>query len=152
MVRLHPMQEGVTYRGEVLKESHFNQADQSVFSVFTFSFLEGKAAGSLEQPNSIVLMRSTELKYFGQARALGEMLVCNGQPLKVTGVVADLPAGSDYPIDALISADLSKGATWTDDDAVSSYLYVLFRRKPDLKDFLGQAARHFQQDRAARNE
>jgi putative ABC transport system permease protein len=135
MVRLHPLQEGISYRGEVLKESHFNQADQSVFSVFTFSFLEGKAQGSLEQPNSIVLTHSMELKYFGHARALGGTLVCNGQSLKVTGVVADLPVNSDYPIDALVSADLSKGTTWTDDDAVSSYLYVLFRHKPDLKSF-----------------
>ncbi len=117
----------------LFREDGFYQADQSVFSIFSFDFLEGSATGALKDPGSIVLTASLAKKYFGTARALGRTMICDGQPLKVTAVVKNRPANSDIRIDALLPADRSAVRSWMDDFSV--YTFILFDRKPDLKVF-----------------
>ena len=135
VVRLNLADGGVVRsRNDNFKETHFFETDTSVFSILAFTFIEGRAAGSLDGPHSIVLTRSIATKYFGKAAALGKTLVFNGQPRTVTGVVEDRPSNSDLTIDALLSANLTKDGkgAWMDDD-FSACLLVLFRGKPDLK-------------------
>jgi len=118
---------------EVFSESNFFEADQSIFSIFTFDFLEGTAGEALRNPKSIVLTETIEKKYFGAKSALGKIMTCNGENLLVTGVVKDRPANSDMKIDALFSADFSKITAWMAD--FETYTYILFYKKPDLKQF-----------------
>lgn len=118
----------------LFRESQFFDSDQQVFSVFTFSFLEGTQAGCLNSPQSIVLTRSMEKKYFGDRPALGKTLICNGHPLSVTAVIADRPANSDLQIDALVYKDLSSVTSFANDD-FSTYTFVRFRQKTDPKVF-----------------
>jgi len=130
-VRIHPVQATVKSNDNLLKESQFYQADQSIFSIFTFSFVQGTATGALQAPNCMVLTQSMAKKYFGDTPALGKTLICNGQSWKVTGVVADRPANSDIPMDALMSVDFSSVTDWMGKDA-SEYTFVLFRESRDL--------------------
>ncbi|HTI07545.1 MAG TPA: ABC transporter permease [Puia sp.] len=116
----------------VFKEENFYYSEQSIFKVFTFSFREGSAAGALTAPNSIVLTSSLAKKYFGGAPALGQVLVCNGQQFRVTGVIDDRPANSDMEIKALVAKDFTKATNWVVDD-LTAYTFVLFRGKPDLR-------------------
>ena len=115
---------------EVFTEENFYYSEQSIFKVFTFSFLEGSSAGALEAPRSIVLTGSVAKKYFGAASALGKEVICNGQHLRVTGVIADPPFNSDLPIRALVFKDFTKATNWVEDD-LDSYTYLLFRGRPD---------------------
>jgi len=118
---------------DVLAADNFYFSEPSIFRIFLFRFLEGSAAHALAQPNSIVLNQSMEKKYFGDKPALGETLICNGSPWKVTAVVADRPANSDLPINALLFKDF-KTADWNFDD-FTCYTFVLFHQTPDLRRF-----------------
>src|ERR1700677_3837424 len=63
-------------------------SEPAIFSIFGFTFLEGTTAGALSAPNSVVLSRSLEKKYFGNQPALGKILECNRKPCRVTAVFA----------------------------------------------------------------
>ena len=123
---------------EILSTKNFCYSEPSIFSIFAFTFLEGTAAGALSAPNSVVLSRSSEKKYFGNQPALGKTLECNRKPCRVTAVFADQPANTDLRIDGLVSKDFSDESWLADDFA---YTYVLFRQKPDLALFNQHLAR-----------
>ncbi|HXB08594.1 MAG TPA: ABC transporter permease [Puia sp.] len=115
------------------KAESFCFSEPSVFTIFTFSFLEGSPATALSAPHSIVLTRSTEKRYFGKTPAFGRTLICNDQPWRVTGVITDLPPNSDLSINALLSKDYTRMTNWMDDFSV--FTFVLFHDKPDLHRF-----------------
>lgn len=127
----------ITYNNEPINENYFFISETSVFDVFDFQFIEGAAAGSLDRPNTIVIGETIKKKYFGNEKALGKTLVCDGKPWLVTAVVADRPANSDMKVEAMLSADVSKMPGWLDDD-FNAYTFALFHRKPDLKNFLSK--------------
>jgi len=118
---------------EYKKEENFCYTEPSFLTIFTLHFLEGSPAAALSAPNSIVLTKSTEKRYFGKTPALGKTMICNNKPWLVTGVIADRPANSDLLIDALLSKDYARETAWLDDFDV--YTFVLFDRKPDLHAF-----------------
>ncbi len=129
-VRLEPVSVIIRKGPELIKEQDCHFSEQNIFNVFTFTFLEGSAAGALTAPHSIVLTKSLADKYFGGAPALGKTLVCDGQPLRVTAVIADRPPNSDMTIRALLPKDFTKATHWVVDD-LSVYTFLLFRGKPD---------------------
>ncbi len=131
--RLEPATPAVKLHQEVFREKAFFKTDQSIFSIFSFEFLEGSAAGALTRPQSIVITASTAKKYFGKVPALGKTIVCNEQNLSVTGVIKDRPENSDIRIDALLSADFSASTGWMDDFTI--FTFVLFKQKPNLRKF-----------------
>lgn len=134
-VRLESSPAAVTYENELVTEAGFYKADQSIFSVFSFSVVAGDKKDALTKPNQLVLTERIAKKYFGSAEeAVGSTLVSGQQPLHVTAVVADLPPNSDIRIDGLLSADFSKVTSWMEDD-FPVYTFVLFKEKPDLPGF-----------------
>jgi putative ABC transport system permease protein len=118
---------------EIVSPKNFCYSEPAIFSVFGFRFLEGTAAGALSAPNSMVLSRSAEKKYFGGQPALGKTLECNRKPFRVTGVFADQPANTDLRIDGILSKEFPNNDGWLTDDFFSTY--ILFRGKPDLAPF-----------------
>jgi putative ABC transport system permease protein len=132
-VRLNPAPKVVKFNDELFSEDNFYTTDQSIFSVFTFHFLEGTSTGALQNPNGIVITKKIAKKYFGKARALGKLLICNKKTVVVTGVVENRPPNSDINIDALLSEDFSKQTKWLED--MPMFTFVLFRTTPNLKDF-----------------
>ncbi|HLZ89066.1 MAG TPA: FtsX-like permease family protein [Puia sp.] len=141
--RIEPTELVIREGTEYSRSADFCFSEPSVFSVLSFSFLEGTPANALSEPNSIVLTRSMEKRYFGHDRALGRTLICNDHPWLVTGVIADRPPNSDLPINALLSKDYTRMTAWMDD--LSVYTFALFQDKPDctgLKPKLSQIARY----------
>ena len=132
-VRLEPGGKSVKWNNDVFREEAFYETENNIFSVFDFVFLEGTPAHALEKPNSIVIASSLAKKYFGKEPALGKVLVCDQHDILVTGVVEDRPSNSDMKIDGLLSKDFSNEKSWADDFPV--YSFILFRQKPDLKQF-----------------
>jgi putative ABC transport system permease protein len=133
-VRLQPRTSTINHNNELISETGFFKTEQSVFDVFSLNFIEGSAPGALQQPNTIVLSQPIAKKYFGNGSALGKTLTCDGQPYKVTGVIEDRPANSDFKIAALLSSDVAKVTAWLEDD-FTVYTFALFKNKPDLKSF-----------------
>lgn len=123
----------IKHNGELINEPDFFLSDQHTFSLFDHSFIEGAAAGALQQPGSVVLTASIAKKYFGSAPALGKTLICDGEPTKVTGVIANPPGNSDIRFSALLYHDYAKKTSWMEDFPV--YTFILFNQRPDLKGF-----------------
>ncbi|HEY4107975.1 ABC transporter permease [Puia sp.] len=98
-------------------------ADESVLSVFTYPLTEGDVRTALATPNSIVLTAALKRRLFGSGPALGQTLTENGKPLKVTGVLAELPGNSDLSFDGLVSVKTLK----PEDRGDWAYCFILFR-------------------------
>jgi putative ABC transport system permease protein len=132
-VRLEQDPQVIKYRGDLIKETGFYKADQTIFSIFSFEFKEGNPSSALQNPKSLVLTESTEKKYFGETPALGKTMNCDGEYWLVTAVVRDRPVNSDIQIDALMSSEFSNIKGWLTD--ISVFTFILFKNKPDLKKF-----------------
>jgi len=71
--------------------------------IFSYPLLQGNAAEVLKEPASIVLTRSTAIALFGHADAMNKIVrFDNAQDLKVTGILADLPANSSLQFNYII--------------------------------------------------
>jgi putative ABC transport system permease protein len=68
------------------------------FDMFDFAWLAGSPASSLNDPHSAVLTKETAIKYFGDWKnALGRTIKINNNLLvKVTGILATIPANTDF--------------------------------------------------------
>lgn len=93
----------IVYGNKRIEESRFYLADSNVFSVFSWPMIAGNPETALKDPGSVVITASTAKKYFGDEEALGKELEFNNFgrkfPLKVTGVVEDIPLNSHFTWD-----------------------------------------------------
>lgn len=103
-VRFRYSPEVVMRYGDVqFYENKLFYADPSVFNVFTFPFLKGDPATALSLPNNIVITEEMEERYFGGEDAMGKTLLMHGTtPLKVTGVLKNLPTNIHLDFDFLL--------------------------------------------------
>ncbi len=132
-VRIQGSTVTVKWQHQQYREDDFCQSDPGIFSIFDFEFIEGSPVNALKAPHSIVLNRSLARKYFGHTTALGKTLICDKEPLVVTGVFEDRPANSDLKIPALISANFDKNTKWLEE--MGCFSFVLFRTQPNLQQF-----------------
>lgn len=104
-------------------------ADSTVFNIFTYPFIEGKAANALNEPNTIVISKTLAKKYFGNEPALGKTLRSVYDVYKVSGVVADVPKNSHLIFDMLISSSTILRGNHNGDDwgSFNNFTYVLLK-------------------------
>lgn len=78
-------------------------ADSTLFSMFTFPFVEGDVRTAFVQPYSLVITERAARKFFGRTtNVTGKMLkMDNQQEYMVTGVVKDLPPNSSLTFEWL---------------------------------------------------
>lgn len=89
------------------QESQFFFGDSVFFEMFTFPFEQGAAETALDQPNAVVLTRSTARRYFKGEDPMGKSLLLEGGiDVKVTGVIEDIPANSSLQFDFLAAIPL----------------------------------------------
>ncbi len=91
----------VMYKGHVLNEGGLCFADETIFDIFSFEFVQGDATLALKDPSSIVITESTAKRYFGDAEPLGESLTINDKPWKIAGVIRDIPSYSQIQFNIL---------------------------------------------------
>jgi len=97
------------------------------FSIFSFPLLIGDQATALIEPNSIVLTKSLSRKLFGEANPLGETVLYNMEPFKVTGMMRDFPKNSSFIVDCVPSFSTfyrrdTRGATDWDEWSFNIFL------------------------------
>jgi putative ABC transport system permease protein len=88
------------------KELSINGAftEPSFFKVFGFTLASGNAATALQQPNSIIINKTTADKFFGGDNAMGKIIkMDNGASFIVTGVMNIPPGKSHLSFDAYAS-------------------------------------------------
>ena len=112
-------------------------ADNNLFDVFTFPFIEGVSSTALVEPNSLVLTESMAKKYFGSSSVVGRSLKNSRDELfEITGVIADMPGNSHFKAEAFISSSTLPndfGDNWG--QFGNFYTYVLLKPNADAKDF-----------------
>ena len=115
----------VSIDDELFKESDFFSTNPQIFEVFSFDFIRGSQATSLNKPNSIILSASLAKKYFNKLQVIGKSLIINEQTYTVTGIFQDWPENSHIHIQALLSSESSKQYEVQDWFNLENYTYVL---------------------------
>jgi putative ABC transport system permease protein len=75
--------------------------DPDFRTIFQPRALAGDLAGALARPDALALSRETAIKLFGNPDAVGKTVYIGGQPYLVLAVVADQPAATTFPYEAL---------------------------------------------------
>ncbi|MEP1095677.1 MAG: FtsX-like permease family protein [Cyclobacteriaceae bacterium] len=87
-------------------------ADNNFFETFTFQFIQGSPSEALKSPESVVITESVALRYFGKTDVLGEVIETEtlmkqpSLPLKISGVIEDVPHNSHLQFDHVVSFEL----------------------------------------------
>lgn len=72
-------------------------ASEDFFKIFSFNMIKGDPNTALTEPNSIVITESTAKAFFNDQDPINQLIkIDNGQELKVTGVVKDVPKQSFF--------------------------------------------------------
>jgi putative ABC transport system permease protein len=78
-------------------------ASEDFFKVFSFELVKGDGNTALSNPSSIVITESTAKAFFDDQDPINQLIkVDNGQELKVTGVVKDVPVQSFVTFDYVL--------------------------------------------------
>ena len=113
---------------ENILESHVAYADNSLFSLFSFPFLDGDPQTALTEPNTIVINETIARKYFNSTRVAGKTLVIDGkQQRRITGVIKDIPENTHFKFRMFIPMledEYSKEKTWAGSQNYNTYLLV----------------------------
>jgi putative ABC transport system permease protein len=106
-------------------------ADPQFFSFFSFTMISGNADSALIHERSIVLTRSTAMRYFGREDVVGQNLWLEKEtvPYKITGVVEDVPSNTHMHFDMIGS--LSTLNRYLRPVWVSHNIYTYIRVKPN---------------------
>ena len=84
-------------------------SDPRFFSVFDYKWLAGSAAG-LKDPDMAVVTKTMAEKYFGKWQsAMGGLLILNNTAtVKITGILDDIPANTDFRLAVIASYETMK--------------------------------------------
>jgi putative ABC transport system permease protein len=123
----------ITFGDKVVKANNIYYADNGFFDVFTFPFLYGNPATALQQPEAIVLTESLATTLFQKpADALNQTIYFeNNYPVKVTGVVKDVPQNSHLQFQAIRSLRGDYMTSWMQSEL---YTYLLLAPSTNYKD------------------
>jgi len=96
------------------KEDEAYYCEPQFYSIFNFGWLAGNKKTALAEPNTVVMSEDEGNRFFGDwHKAMGKIVRYeNKTDLKVTGIVKNSPANTDFPIRLLISfaTDLQPGS------------------------------------------
>lgn len=94
--------------------------EPAFFDIFDFPWLEGNPGTALGNPNSAVLSKETAEKYFGDWKtAIGRSIKVDRFLLKVTGILATVPANTDFQLKVVTPYSLTQfqnSTDWTSTD------------------------------------
>lgn len=131
ITRFEPDKAIIKAGNQLYNEDNVYGTDAEIFKLFNYPLTEGDPNTALTDRQGIVLSAKLAKKYFGNQKALGQLVTYNKKPYHVTGVLAELPENSDLKISALTNGNFEKETRWMDAD-FAVYTFVLFRNKPDL--------------------
>ncbi|MBS1605303.1 MAG: ABC transporter permease [Bacteroidetes bacterium] len=88
-----------------IAEPNVAWADDNVFQFFGLPLIEGDPHTALKDKHSIVLTESAAKRYFNSTHVTGRIIINeeDNKPLRITGVMRDLPQQSSWQFDFLVS-------------------------------------------------
>ncbi|MDM8176912.1 ABC transporter permease [Olivibacter sp. 47] len=111
--------------------------DASLFSMFTFTFLQGNASNPFPQLYSLVITKHTAKKFFGtEENAIGRTIrIDNKQNYVITGVVEDMPENSSLQFEWLAPYDITmenRSENIDEWDSYGPFTYVELDKNADF--------------------
>jgi putative ABC transport system permease protein len=88
---------------EEIQEDNLFFTDPAIFDIFSFNLVEGDKATALRDPFSVVLSEKQASKYFGSNSPIGEYLDYGDTPLKITGLMENVPINTHLNCEFLVS-------------------------------------------------
>ncbi len=137
VIKLNPEQSNVEINKELFRETNTYLVQPEFFRLLDFEWLKGTAS-SLARPYQAVVSRTIAEKYFN-GDALGKVLRLNNwADFTITGIIADPPANTDFPIRialsyATLESVKDSGLTDNLDAGTNSFsqTYFLLRKDAD---------------------
>lgn len=84
------------------EQDGFTYTDSTYFNFFNRRLISGN--NSLSKPYEAVISQKLSRKYFGDTSAVGKIIrLDNTSDIRISGVMEDYPANTDFPFDLLIS-------------------------------------------------
>ena len=121
------------------KEQNVFIADPQFFKMFDFGLAEGNVNTSLSEPNTSFLTKDIASKYFGDWKiAIGQTIKLYGLNIKVTGILNNPPANTDFPLGVVVSYEtLVKNTNMDDWGSISdqNYCFVQLDKNTSVAQF-----------------
>jgi putative ABC transport system permease protein len=124
-------------------DTHFSDvgltlADANVFNFMSLEMIKGDKQSALVQPNTVVLTESAARRYFSSIDVLDKTLIlANRIPLKVTGIIKDLPKRTHLEFSAIVSmgtaAEFLQNPNWDTDQSFNYSTYFKLKPNTDIK-------------------
>jgi len=91
-----------------LENKHAAFVEPAYFDVFDFKnkgfkWINGSPSISLSEPFSVVLSLQLAARLFGDELPVGKSIEINNRSYKITGLVSDVPANTDFPFEMYLS-------------------------------------------------
>ncbi len=119
----------LSYKDRTFSEQRVFPADPEVLEVFTFPLIEGNPKTALKDPYSLVLSEQVAKKYFGNESPIGKVITVDNQyPMKVMGVMKEIPSHSTFRFDILMPLEFYVEKIHKEDDlrGFSNQNYFVF--------------------------
>lgn len=128
----------IEHEDNKFNERKFFFADSTFFEIFDYEFIMGDPETALDESFSVVITESVAKKYFGEENPMGKTMKFETRfPLKVTGIIKDIPAQSHYIFDFMASMASVKQMfggrlpqTWVWNPC---WTYILLKKNSDPK-------------------
>ncbi|MGF1586133.1 MAG: ABC transporter permease [Bacteroidales bacterium] len=127
---------GIARVGDALfREEKIMVADSGVFALFTIPFLSGNPT---TDPTTLVLSRSTSLKYFGDENGVGNTITFDlyGEKIDflITGIYNDFPSNTHLDADIIIPFTIANRFGWNYNEYQSGIYnnYLLVEEGTDI--------------------
>ncbi|MFC6103506.1 ABC transporter permease [Olivibacter domesticus] len=126
--------------GNRFYEEEMAFADANIFNVFSLPLIHGDSKSALKEPNTVVISQDMAKKYFGRINVLGKLLIIkdSNTPLKVTGVMENIPANSHFHFDlftSMASFGPASSTSWMESEF---FTYLLLKKGVDYKGLEGK--------------
>lgn len=97
--------EQVKYGSMTFNETALNIpfADEDIFKIFSYRFIEGNPNTALMRPKTAVLTEQTAQKYFGKENPVGKVLSIGEAEYEITGIIENLPGNTSFRFNMLRS-------------------------------------------------
>lgn len=91
-------------------------AEPQFFQIFNFPWVAGDPKTALSGPNTVAITQRSAEKYFGNWKdAMGKTIKVGTRTVcKITGIIKDPPANTDFPLQVVVSFISNRSATSTD--------------------------------------
>lgn len=130
---------------EYINESDVAHVDSTFFKVFTLPVIAGNTQTALHEPNTVVVTRSTALKYFGRTDVIGKAIETNDNTktsYKITAVVEDVPRASHFHFNFFFSMK-NVDYQWGQHLSNNFHTYLLLKPGIDVNAFEKKAMNEY---------